>query len=61
MMAVVENMQIYDPVTDSWTAGPKPPFKSGAAGAAVIGDVIYYCGGILNADQTAGKPLNTCA
>lgn len=57
-----ENMQIYDPLTDTWTVGPKPLFKSGAAAAVAIDDTIYYCGGVKGGIEKPGTPpIKTCA
>ena len=53
----VGDVQIYNPSTDSWTAGTPVPLSSryrvfGGAGT-IIGDTIYYVGG---AAATAGFP-----
>ena len=45
----VPNVQIYDPVKNSWTAGTPVPndhvYKSFGASGTIIGDTIYYFGG----------------
>ncbi|GLC67624.1 hypothetical protein PLESTF_000584100 [Pleodorina starrii] len=61
LAGTTDNMQIYDPISNSWTVGPKPLFKSGAAAAAAIGDTIYYCGGIDNGNDVSGAPIAKCA
>lgn len=55
-------MQVYDILTNNWTLGPQPPYGSGAGCAAVLGDVIYYCGGLTNGDMgRGGCPLALCS
>ncbi|PNW77675.1 hypothetical protein CHLRE_10g446750v5 [Chlamydomonas reinhardtii] len=54
-------LQIYDPLTDTWTLGAPPPVNSGAAASAVIGRSIYYCGGVSNGNQQNGPPTRACA
>ena len=39
--AAVGKMQIYDPVTNGWAAGPSLPYSIGSCATAVIGDMIY--------------------
>ena len=39
-------LQIYDPVTNAWSHGAPIPYGSGSANTVLIGDTIYYCGGI---------------
>ena len=45
----VSNVQIYDPVKNSWTTGTPVPndhiYKSFGASGTIIGDTIYYFGG----------------
>jgi len=45
----VNDVQIYDPSTDEWTAGTPTPnsnsFESFGASGTIIGDTIYYYGG----------------
>ncbi|GLC59024.1 hypothetical protein PLESTB_001434100 [Pleodorina starrii] len=63
LAGTTSSIQIYDPVTDTWSQGAKLPVDyRGAAGAAVvIGDIIYYCGGVERGDTSRnGKPTNRC-
>ena len=49
-------IQIYDPVLDSWTTGAAAPFAAGSSASAVIGGQIYFAGGIIGlitTDQVA--------
>lgn len=45
----IPNVQIYNPFTNSWTAGTSTPnnniFKSFGASGTIVGDTIYYFGG----------------
>lgn len=45
----VPNVQIYDPVNDSWSSGTPVPdtdlFKAFGASGTIIGDTIFYYGG----------------
>lgn len=45
----VPNVQIYDPVKNSWTLGTPVPddhfYKSFGASGTIVGDTIYYFGG----------------
>lgn len=41
-------VQVYDPVTDSWSFGADMPFATGSASSALINGEIYVCGGIVN-------------
>ncbi len=54
-------MQIYDPISDTWTRGPPPTHKAGAACATAVGNVIYYCGGLKDGNQDSGPVVATCA
>ena len=42
----------YDALADSWTEGSLAPEARGAAGAAVIDDLIYVVGGVTPAGRT---------
>ncbi len=42
---VVNNVQIYDIATDTWTSGTAMPTPRAAAIAGIIGGKIYVCGG----------------
>lgn len=48
-VANIPNVQIYDPGSDSWTAGIATPnnhfFKSFGASGTIVGDTIFYFGG----------------
>ncbi len=46
-------VQIYDPVTDSWSLGAPAPFASGSASSALIDGKMYYAGGITGAMTVA--------
>ncbi|MDH3379795.1 MAG: IPT/TIG domain-containing protein, partial [Gammaproteobacteria bacterium] len=48
-------VQIYDPVTNTWSLGAVMPWSTGSASAALIGGEVYVCGGIIN-NQT----VDTC-
>lgn len=54
----IRSTQIYDPTTDSWTAGTSLPndnnFKSFGASGTIIGDKIFYFGG---ARSTGNFPI----
>lgn len=39
-------VQIFDPLTNSWSLGPSIPFPTGSPASAVIGGAIYLAGGI---------------
>jgi N-acetylneuraminic acid mutarotase len=45
-------VQIFDPVTDSWSLGPPMLFPTGSAASAVIGGAIYLAGGIVGDTTT---------
>ncbi len=49
-------VQIYDPVTDSWTQGANVPFNTGSASTALIAGKVYLAGGIVGGanDQSSG-------
>ncbi|SDI19805.1 Serine protease, subtilisin family [Actinokineospora alba] len=38
-------MEVYDPATDRWTAGPDAPYGSAGAGSAVLDGKLYLVGG----------------
>jgi len=40
-------VQIYDPASDTWSAGPAMPVGVNHAGAAVVGGKLYVVGGFL--------------
>ncbi len=40
-------VQIYDPLTDSWSLGTDMPFATGSASTALIGGLVYVAGGIV--------------
>ncbi|EFJ47818.1 hypothetical protein VOLCADRAFT_91399 [Volvox carteri f. nagariensis] len=54
-------MQIYNPLTSSWSYGPNPEHKAGAACATVLRGSIYYCGGLRDGNQKSGPVVPTCA
>lgn len=41
----LDNVQVYDPVTDGWAAGPTKTTAEWGAGCAAIGAVVYTFGG----------------
>jgi len=49
------NVQIYDPVADTWVLGADIPVDSGSASTALIDGKVYYAGGILPADTTTDQ------
>lgn len=50
-------VQIYDPVTNSWSSGTDMPWSAGSVSTAVIGGKIYAAGGI----STGGFTVSNCA
>ncbi|KAG2443681.1 hypothetical protein HXX76_002029 [Chlamydomonas incerta] len=56
-------LQIYSPWSDSWAAGPAPPFATGAGTAVAIGRSIYYCGGLRSeaVSPSSNAPVTDCA
>ncbi|GLC67626.1 hypothetical protein PLESTF_000584300 [Pleodorina starrii] len=56
-----DNMQIYEPIKNTWTVGPPPLVQSGAASATVINNTIYHCGGVDKGNTINGLPITTCA
>jgi N-acetylneuraminic acid mutarotase len=45
-------VQIYDPLTNVWTAGAEMPFAAGSSASAVIAGKIYVAGGIVGSSTT---------
>ncbi|MEY2448503.1 MAG: hypothetical protein QOH79_1979 [Acidimicrobiaceae bacterium] len=45
-------VQIYDPVTNLWTAGPDMPFAAGSSASALIDGSVYVAGGIIGSTTT---------
>lgn len=43
-------VQIYDPLTDSWTTGADMPWGAGSCSSAVIDGMVYVCGGIVGSN-----------
>lgn len=52
----MDNLQIYDFITNKFTAGSKIPFASGSGNACAHGGKILYCGGIKGSST-----VSTCA
>ncbi|MCP3917961.1 MAG: hypothetical protein GY711_20635 [bacterium] len=46
-------VQIYDPVLNSWTMGAPMSWSGGSCSSAVIGDRIYVSGGIVGANTVS--------
>jgi N-acetylneuraminic acid mutarotase len=53
---VFDEVEAYDPATDTWETHPPLPTKRHGMGAAAVGDSIYIPGG---ADIAAFEPLDT--
>lgn len=45
------SVEVYDPHTDSWSAGPQLPVGRSSVGAARVGDVVYAIGGTAESDD----------
>ncbi len=45
-------VQVFDPVTNSWSFGPDLPLGVGSAATAAIGGIIYLAGGIAGDSTT---------
>jgi N-acetylneuraminic acid mutarotase len=45
-------VQIYDPVSNTWTRGADMPFAAGSSASALINGEIYVAGGIVGSDTT---------
>jgi N-acetylneuraminic acid mutarotase len=45
-------VQIYDPITNTWTLGAAMPFAAGSSASAVINGEIYLAGGIIGSTTT---------
>ncbi|MDP9402809.1 MAG: malectin domain-containing carbohydrate-binding protein [Actinomycetota bacterium] len=45
-------VQIYNPVTNSWSLGPAMPFAAGASSSALIRGQVYVAGGIIGSATT---------
>ncbi|MES2155501.1 MAG: thrombospondin type 3 repeat-containing protein [bacterium] len=56
---VCNNVEIYDPVANSWSTGAPMPTARAGLGSAVIGNDIYVVGGRLCAAPYCGPPINT--
>jgi N-acetylneuraminic acid mutarotase len=54
----LNNTQIYDPATDTWTAGAAMPTGRYLATAAAVGGKIYVMGGRTITSAGAGGPVN---
>jgi N-acetylneuraminic acid mutarotase len=48
-------VQIYNPATNSWSAGANMPFAAGSCATALIGGKIYAAGGILSNNTTTSQ------
>ena len=46
-------VQIYDPVTDTWSLGADMPWSGGSCSSAVIDGLVYVCGGIVGSSTVA--------
>ncbi len=51
-------VQIFDPTTNEWTTGAAVPYNAGSPSTALIGGLVYVCGGI---DDSIGETVDTCA
>lgn len=54
-----DKVQIFDPLTNSWTLGRNLPYFTGSPNTAVIGDYVYVCGGIDQGE--INDTVDTCA
>jgi N-acetylneuraminic acid mutarotase len=45
-------VQIYDPVSNTWSLGASMPFAAGSGSSAVIGGQVYIAGGIIGSTTT---------
>jgi hypothetical protein len=51
-----QKVQIYDPVSDTWSLGAKVPYRTnGAQYSTIIGGIIYVCGGLDKIPKAASK------
>jgi len=50
-------LEVYDPVTDTWTKRGDMPIRRASAAACVVDGKIYVIGGVL--EDTHGAPLST--
>src|SRR3984893_8394124 len=46
-------VQIYDPVTNSWSLGTSAPYAAGSVATALIGGKVYMAGGIVGGTTVA--------
>ena len=51
---IVDHVWIYDPVTDSWTAGPSLPAKRSAGAMVRLGRKLHYFSGLINRNDNTG-------
>jgi N-acetylneuraminic acid mutarotase len=52
-----DDLQAYDPTTDSWKPLAKAPFGLHGDGTAVVGDAVYFIGGVPRCEQTRSKSV----
>lgn len=55
---VCANLEVYDPVKDSWTTLPSMPTPRAGLAAAVVGHKLYAIGGRDGAEPGEGTALN---
>lgn len=53
----MNEVQIYDPVTNGWSLGTPMPFPAGSCATALIGGKIYLAGGIVGSVTTNGAAV----
>jgi hypothetical protein len=54
MTELTDILEVYDPATRTWTAGPRAPTIRSGMSSAVIGRCLYIFGGELNRADPRG-------
>jgi hypothetical protein len=54
----MNQVQIYDPVSNSWQYGASMPVGAGSPSAGRIENILYTCGGIVSSGS--GSTVNSC-
>ena len=59
--AAAGKVQIYNPVTNSWSLGASAPYATGSAATALIGGKVYMAGGIVSGKTVAAAAVYNLA
>ena len=53
--------QLYDIVSDTWSTAPPAPYKVNHPNIAVVGDKLYFLGGLVEGPVVSGLDMNWVA